>query len=91
MVDLGGLREELERSGRVRFAVRVIPKSSRNEIAGFMDDGTLKLKIAAAPEKGKANAAVRELLAREFHVSRGAVEIVHGETSQRKQISISRE
>ena len=53
--------------------VEVIPKSSRDEIAGRLDDGTWKIKVTAAPERGKANAAVCELLARHFEVpkSRG--------------------
>ncbi len=37
--------------------VKVIPRSAKTEIAGEMADGTLKVKIAAPPEKGKANEA----------------------------------
>jgi len=69
--------------------VKVIPKSSKNEVSGRMADGTLKVKIAATPEKGKANAALCRLLAEYFGVSMREVEILSGETSQLKRIRIA--
>lgn len=83
---LDDLREQLRRDGRLSLTVKVIPKSSRNEIAGFLEDGTLKLKITAAPEKGKANAEICSFLAEEFGVSKRHVNIARGETSPLKQI-----
>lgn len=68
--------------------VKVIPKSSRDEIAGKLDDGTWKVKVTAAPERGKANAAVCELLARHFDIPKSRVEVVSGHTSPLKQIRI---
>jgi Uncharacterized conserved protein len=88
-MDLAALKDRLAREGRLSLSVKVIPKSSRNEIAAILDDGTLKLKIAAAPEKGKANAEIRTFLAREFQVRQKNVEIVHGELSALKHIVIS--
>lgn len=35
--------------------VKVIPRGAKTEIVGTMADGTVKIKIAAPPEKGKAN------------------------------------
>jgi uncharacterized protein (TIGR00251 family) len=80
--------EHLRRDGRVVITLKVIPKSSRNEIAGVMEDGSLKLKITAAPEKGKANAAICDYLARQFGVSRRNVTLLRGETSHVKQVEI---
>jgi uncharacterized protein (TIGR00251 family) len=68
--------------------VKVIPKSARNEVVGYMDDGALKVKIAAAPEKGRANDELRRVLAEHFGVAVRDVEIVSGETSQRKRVRI---
>jgi uncharacterized protein (TIGR00251 family) len=82
------LAERLRRDGRLVLTLRVIPKASRNEIAGLLGDGTLKVKITAAPEKGKANAAICEYLAEEFGVSRRNVTILRGETSHNKQVEI---
>jgi uncharacterized protein (TIGR00251 family) len=88
-MDLAALKERLAREKRLSLTVKVIPKSSRNEIVGVLDDGTLKLKITAAPEKGKANAEICTFLAREFQVRQKNVEIVRGELSALKHIVIS--
>lgn len=69
--------------------VKVIPKSSRNEVSGYMADGTLKVKIAAVPEKGKANAALCRFLAEHFGVPTRDVEILSGETSSHKRVRIA--
>jgi len=44
----------------------------------------LKVQVAAAPEKGKANEAVRAVLARFFAVKIGQVELISGQTQPRK-------
>lgn len=68
--------------------VKVIPKSSKSEVAGILDDGTLKVRVAAPPEKGRANEELRVTLARHFGVRARDVEIISGETSQRKRVRI---
>ncbi len=72
----------------MELRVKVVPKSSRNEIVGPMADGTLKVKIAAVPEKGKANAELRAFLAKHYGVPKSAVTIVAGETSALKRVRI---
>lgn len=57
--------------------VKVIPHSERSEMAGEMADGTLKVKIAAPAEKGKANDALCTFLA---GLSRGTTAF-HGAAS----------
>jgi uncharacterized protein len=73
----------------LRLSVKVVPKSSRNEIVEVQSDGTWRIKIAAAPEKGKANAELCDFLAKEFDVARSKVEVVTGHASHRKQVLIS--
>ena len=68
--------------------VKVTPRSAKSEVSGRMADGTLKVKIAAPPEKGKANQALIELLAAHFGVARGAVSIVSGHTAPLKLVRI---
>ena len=68
--------------------VKVVPKSSKTEIVGEMVDGTLKIRVAAVPEKGKANAELIRFLAKYYGVSRHCVSIMTGETSQLKQLKI---
>ncbi len=68
--------------------VKVIPRSVKSEIAGEMADGTLKVKIAAPPEKGKANDELCVFLARHFGVARDAVTIVSGHAAARKLVRV---
>jgi uncharacterized protein (TIGR00251 family) len=68
--------------------VKVIPRSARSEIAGQMADGTLKVKLAAVPEKGRANEALIVLLADHFGVPPSAVTIASGHGTQRKLVRI---
>ncbi len=81
----------LERDGRLLLRLKVIPKSSKNEVVGWLEDSkTLKVKITAAPEKNKANAAVCTFLANEFGVGRKNVTILRGAASQIKHVLIER-
>jgi uncharacterized protein (TIGR00251 family) len=70
------------------FRVKVTPKSSRTEFTGYLPDGTWKVKVAAAPEKGKANRALCEFLAEKLGVAKSRVRIVAGETSHVKRIHV---
>ena len=88
MVDLSSFQEALRRDGTLTLHLKVIPKASKSEIVAFQSDGTLKAKLAAAPEKGKANQALRELLATAFGVGTSAVEIISGETARLKRVRI---
>lgn len=69
--------------------VKVIPKSSRTELAGYLPDGTWKIKVAAAPEKGKANQALIDFLAGHLGVAKSRIRIMSGETSPRKRIHVA--
>jgi uncharacterized protein (TIGR00251 family) len=72
----------------VDITVKVTPKSSRTELVGKLPDGTWKIKVAAAPEKGKANRALCAFLADHFGVPQSRVSIVSGETSHLKRVHI---
>lgn len=87
-MSLAELQAALQRDRRLSLTLKVIPKSARNEIVGFLEDGTMKLKIHAVPEKGKANAEICEFLAAVFGVGKRNVEVVRGETSAHKQVVI---
>jgi uncharacterized protein (TIGR00251 family) len=72
----------------LEIRVKVIPKSSKTELAGYLPDGTWKVKVAAPPEKGKANRALCEFLAEKLGVAKSRIRIVTGETSALKRIRI---
>jgi uncharacterized protein (TIGR00251 family) len=87
-VTVEDLVARLREDGSLNLNVKVMPKSSRNEIVGILEDGSVKLKITAAREKGKANAAICSYLAEVFEIPKRNVEIVRGETSPNKQIVV---
>lgn len=68
--------------------VKVIPRASRSEVTGEMADGTLKVKLAAVPEDGKANEELCRVLAVHYGVARSEVEVVVGKTATRKQVRV---
>ncbi|MGD1097929.1 MAG: DUF167 domain-containing protein [Bryobacteraceae bacterium] len=68
--------------------VKVIPRSARSEIVGEMEDGTLKVKIAAPPEKGQANEELCAFLAKHYGVPRNTVSVVSGHTTARKLVRV---
>ncbi len=78
----------LEENGAVTFPVRVVPRSSKNEIVGE-HDGALKVKIASPPVDGAANEELTRLLSKTFGVAKSSVEIVAGHTSKTKRIRIN--
>ena len=80
--------EFIEKDDALLFRVRVLPKSSKNEIVGEYE-GALKVKIKSPPVDGAANAELVVRLAKFFDVPKSAVEIVKGQTSKTKQIKVS--
>lgn len=68
--------------------VKVIPKASKTVLAGYLPDGTWKVKIAAAPEKGKANRELIEFVAEHLGIAKSRIHIVSGQTSQLKRIHV---
>ena len=68
--------------------VKVVPSSSRNCIAGWLGD-TLKVRVTAPPEGGRANAAVEATVAEALGLSNDATRIVSGRASPRKVLEIS--
>jgi uncharacterized protein (TIGR00251 family) len=77
----------VEKDGRIIFEVKVVPGSSKTVIAGLYN-GMLKVRLAAVPEKGKANQALVELLAEQFNIPKNSVNILSGLTSKVKNISV---
>jgi uncharacterized protein (TIGR00251 family) len=72
---------------KARLIVKVVPGSSRSEISGWLGD-TLKVKVAAQPEKGRANSEVVALLAEKLGLPQKSISVVSGQTSQRKVIEV---
>jgi uncharacterized protein len=67
--------------------VRAQPGAKRNEIRGEQD-GMLKVCVTQSPEKGKANKAVVELMAKSLGLRKSQIELLSGDTSHQKRFLI---
>ena len=67
--------------------IKASPNASKTEIAGIQD-GRVRLRVAAAPEDGKANAEIKAFLAKTLGCPKSAITIEAGEKSKMKTISI---
>lgn len=80
-------------TGGVALWLRLSPKSARDAVEGVetLSDGrrVLKARVRAAPENGKANAALIELVAGWLRAPKRAISIRSGETARIKQIFIA--
>lgn len=77
-----------ESGGAITFAVRVVARASRSEVAGE-HGGALRVRVAAPPVEGAANEELARTLARALGVPSRSVEIVSGHHSKSKQVRVS--
>ena len=70
------------------LTVKVVPGSSRDRVIGVLGDA-LKIAVSAAPQKGKANAAVARTLAKALGVHASAVALAGGSSSPVKRFRIA--
>ena len=72
----------------MRLSLKVVAGASRNEVVGWLGE-CLKVRVTAPAEGGKANAAVKQILAAALQIPKAAIDVVAGNTSPRKVIEIS--
>jgi uncharacterized protein (TIGR00251 family) len=70
-----------------RLRIRVSPGARRTEIVGRLGDAW-KVRVAAAPEKGRANDAVLELLAERLRVAPAELSVVAGRSGRDKVVEL---
>ncbi len=72
----------------VALTIRVTPRARKNSLAGILEDGTLRVRVAAPPVEGKANAALIEYLAEILGVRKSRIEVVAGTRGLDKIVSV---
>ena len=77
-----------QRGDVVTFRVRVVPRASRNKIAGI-HDGAVRIRLTAPPVEGAANDALIAFLSRVLHVAKRDIELVSGQTARNKVVSVT--
>jgi uncharacterized protein len=70
------------------LTVKVVPGSSRTQVAGTLD-GKVKVKVAAPPEKGKANDCLIDFLAQALGCRKKDIQLLSGQTQPVKQLRIA--
>ncbi|ABI64348.1 MULTISPECIES: DUF167 family protein [Maricaulis] len=80
-------------SDAIAVQVRLAPGASRDCLAGSQADAAerhyLVARVRAIPEKGKANAALIALLARQLGIPKRDIDVIRGATSRMKTVRIS--
>lgn len=74
--------------GSVILTLHIQPGAKKTEITGLHGEA-LKIRLAAPPVDGKANAALIAFLAKACGVSKSAVELVSGDTCRAKRVRVS--
>jgi uncharacterized protein YggU (UPF0235/DUF167 family) len=74
--------------GGLALAVKVVPRSSRQRIAGEYAGG-IKITVTKEPVAGAANQAVIAVLAQSLQISPTQIQIIHGHGSPRKEVLIA--
>jgi len=68
------------------YELIVIPRARKTEFQ--MENNIIRIKINTAPEKGKANKKILDLLAKELKIPRNNITMVKGEFSRHKVVRI---
>ena len=71
------LKQQLKAKDVLTLNIKVTPSAPRSKVFNQLSDGTLKVRLQAAPEDGKANKALIKLLKKEFNAE---ATILSGET-----------
>jgi uncharacterized protein (TIGR00251 family) len=70
------------------LTLRITPRARKTEFAGVLEDGILRVRVAAPPVEGKANAALLTFLAKVLGVRKNRIEIIAGVRGLDKIVSV---
>lgn len=84
------IKDIIQDKGKFSFHVKVSPGADKTEWQAPLSDGTLKLKVKGAPERGKANEDVISFIASELGLNKKLVEITAGGGARLKRIKVKK-
>lgn len=85
---LEDMQKRLAQDGKIDLMVRVRPHAAKSQFVGMLEDGSLKVDIAAPAEDGKGNIALGKFLAGLFRVPAFKVKILSGKGGRLKLVRI---
>jgi uncharacterized protein YggU (UPF0235/DUF167 family) len=78
----------LENNNNWVIHVKIIPNAKHSEFVDVMENGVIKIKISAIPEKWKANKELVDYLSSELRLKKDCIHIISWITSQIKKIKL---
>ena len=95
MVNQKNKTKKIQIQQKEYLRIKVIPKCNTTEVVKIMIDGegeeTIKIRLKAVPEKGKANKELIKFLSTELNINKNKISIISGKTDQLKLIRIDAE
>ena len=79
---------QFDRFGKAYLQIKVLPKQPKTEFVDVMSDGTLKIRIAAVPEKGKANEELIRYLSQDLGYAKSRFTIISGKSDPHKLVRV---
>jgi uncharacterized protein (TIGR00251 family) len=83
----GGLSPVTDGADGALVFCRVVASASKNAVAEF-GDTVVRVRIAAPPVDGKANAELTRFLAKLLGLPKGSVQILKGESAKNKKVAV---
>ncbi|MDD2745111.1 MAG: DUF167 domain-containing protein [Candidatus Gracilibacteria bacterium] len=75
-------------SEKTYLRIKVTTKQPKTEYIETLDDGTIKIRLKAVPEKDRANQELKKFLGEIFGISKSKIEIISGATDTVKLVRI---
>ena len=85
---LAKFKKLYQKNGEVYLRIKVRPGAAKTGFKEIMADDTVKIDLAAAPVKGKANQELIKFLAGQFNAKAGSVKIISGAGERVKLVKI---
>ena len=87
---LSEAKKDLLAKGFAYLQIKVFPGAPKTEIKNTMADGTIKIAVAAAPERGRANIELLKFLSVELGVPKNSLALIAGAADRIKLVKIRR-
>lgn len=73
---------------KTHLRIKVTTKQPKTEYLSTLEDGTIKIRLKAVPEKGRANEELVRFLSEELGVRKDVIEVISGATDTVKLVRI---
>lgn len=82
------IKQELGNKQELVIHCKITPQAAQSKVIDILPDQTIKIAIAAAPEKGKANRELINFLSQEFGIAKFNITIISGQMTRNKLVKL---